>query len=129
MKISTAARNAADDAAMALCNGGTLKFYTGSAPTNPSDAASGTLLATLTMNATAFAASVAGVATANAIAPDSNCAASGTAGYWRILSAGAVCIMQGSVGTSGAEINLNSLSITSGGTCAVTALTVTMPAT
>ena len=52
------------------------------------DAASGTLLGTLTFAATAFGASSTGVATAASITSDSNADNSGTAGHARILNGG-----------------------------------------
>ncbi len=132
MKLSTAARNAACDAIVALINGGagagTIEIRTGSAPTNPSDADSGTLLATLTFSDPAFAAAVAGVATASTITQDASIDATNTAGYWRIKDSDGTVIAQGSVGTSGADINFNTLAFVASGTCSISALTATVPA-
>lgn len=132
MKISDLARSAMCDALVDLIDAGTppgtLKIYTGSAPTNTTDADSGTLLATLTFSNTAYGAASAGVAQEAAITSDSSIDNTGTAGYFRIKNAAGTTIMQGTVGTSGADINFNSVSFQSGGTCAVTDLPVTVPA-
>lgn len=131
MKISTLACNAALNALSALINNaapGLLKIWTGSAPTNTTDGDTGTLLATLTFNATSFGAAASGVITANAIASDTSIDNTGTAGYFRIYDGAGTCIIQGTVGTSGADINFNSTSFVAGQTCAISSLTITQPA-
>lgn len=131
MKISNAARSAAADAIVGLINAGasagTLAIRTGSPPTNVADADSGTLLATLTMSDPAFGAAANGVATASAIASDTNVDASGTAAHFRIKDSNALTVLQGTVGTSGANINFDSVTFVAGGTCAITSLTITVP--
>lgn len=131
MKISTAGRNAACDALLALLNAGSppghLYIRTGSPPTNVADADSGTLLATLTLSNTAFGAASSGTATAAAIASDTSVAATGTAGHFRMKNAADVTVLQGTVGTSAADLVLNSTAFTIGGTAAVSAFTVTVP--
>jgi hypothetical protein len=132
MKISDAARNAACDAIVDLIDAGgagALTIRTGAAPTNTGDADSGTLLATLAMSATAFGSASSGVATAAAITSDTSVDATNTAAHFRIKSGGGTTVLQGSVGTSGADINFNSVSFVTGGTCAISSLTVTVPAT
>lgn len=81
--LSAEAKNEALDAITANVNSGRLKLYSGSPPADPDTAASGTLLATLTLNATAFAAASSGVATANAVT-SGVAVTSGTAGYGRL---------------------------------------------
>lgn len=85
--LSVEAKNEGLDAITANLNSGSLKLYTGSAPASPDDAASGTLLATLALNATAFAAASSGVATANAVT-SAAAVDSGTAGYGRLTKTG-----------------------------------------
>lgn len=132
-KISTAARNAAADAVVDLIDGGsgagTLKIYTGTPPTNVSDSPTGTLLGTLTFSDPAFGSASSGIATASAITSDTSADASGTAGYFRALDSNGVVIFQGSAGgpTDGANLTLNSATITAGGTIACTAMTYTQP--
>lgn len=132
MKISNTARSAMCDALVDLIDAGTppgtLTIRTGSAPTNTTDSDSGTLLATLTFNTTAFGAASSGVATANSITSDTNVDASGTAGHWRIKNAAGTVIAQGTCGTSGADINFDSVTFVAGGTAAISSLTITQPA-
>ena len=123
-QMSDAAANAACAAVTALANSGSIKFYTGTQAANANTAIGAqTLLATLAMSATAFGAPAAGVATANAIT-SANAVASGTATWFRILkSDGTTVVFDGSVGTSGCNINMNSNVISSGASVGVTALT------
>jgi hypothetical protein len=127
--ITTAARNAAADAVVDLVDvggAGTLRIYSGTMPADANAALSGnTLLAQLTMSATAFGSAAAGVATAAAITQDSSADAAGTATFFRILSGGATVILQGSVGTSAADLNLNSTAISAGAAVSVSSLTYT----
>lgn len=128
--IAVARRNEALDAFLNNANSGKLRIYSGTQPANADTALSGnTLLAELTMNATAFGASASGVATANAITQDSAADATGTAAFFRLLeSDGTTVVMDGSVGTTGADLNINSVAIQSGAAVSVTAFTVTFPA-
>lgn len=106
---------------------GALKFWTGSAPAHTTDADSGTRLATCTFSHPSFASASAGVATANTITDDSSTPASGTVGYWRAYDSTGTCVAQGSVGTSGADINFNTLAWTSGGIVHISSMTFTQP--
>jgi hypothetical protein len=127
-KRSAAAANAACDAMAALLNSGTLKIYTvgGGVPATVATAISDqVLLATLTLNATAFAGASSGVATANAITGDSAADATGTASFFRLLTSGGTATCQGLCGTSGSDLNLNTLSLVSGAQVDVTSLTLT----
>jgi hypothetical protein len=127
--ITTAARNAAADAVTALVNAGgagSLRIYSGTMPTDANAALSGnTLLAQLTMSATAFGAASAGVATAATITADASADASGTATFFRVLSGAGTVIFQGSAGTASCDLNLNSTAITAGANVAVSSLTYT----
>ena len=129
MHISVAAQNAAASAVGALANGGTLLIYTGAMPATPATAASGTLLGTLTLSATAFGAPSAGTITAAAIT-GATAVASGTAGYFRVLSSGSVAEIDGTISASGGggELILSTTSIVSGATIDVSSWTITMPA-
>jgi len=130
-KISDLARSAACNAIVDLLDvggAGTLTFRTGAAPAATTDADSGTLLATCPFAAEAFGAASAGVATAAAITSDSSVDASGTPEHFRAKSGAGTVIFQGTVGTSGANINFDSVTWVAGGTVAVSALTVTVPA-
>jgi hypothetical protein len=122
--LSDAAANAAASAVTALCNGGTIEVRSGTQPANGNATATGTLLVTLTFAATAFGAPAAGVATANAIGA-ANAVATGTAAWFRAKGSGGGTVYDGSVGTSAADLVLSSVSLTSGGNVAVSALTYT----
>jgi hypothetical protein len=120
--ISTAARSAAADGIVDLIDGGagagTLLIFTGAAPATPATADSDP----------AFGAAASGVATASAITSDTNVDASGTAAHFRIKDSNAVVILQGTVGTSGADINFNTVTFVAGATAAISSLTLTQPA-
>lgn len=133
-KLGTASRDGAVNGVTAKIDGGTgagtLKHYTGAQPTNVSDVSSGTLLATNTFSNPSFGASSSGTATANAITSDTNAAASGTAGYFRIRAgAGSdtASLSQGNTSTSGADLNFDNNVIVAGGTVAISSLTLTQP--
>jgi hypothetical protein len=100
-------------------------IYTGSPPANCGTAASGTLLVSLPCSAT-FGTVSSGVLTANAITT-TNAANSGTAGYFRLCttSAGSTVIAQGTVNTSGGDLNLNTTSLVSGNPVAISSFVLT----
>lgn len=131
-ELSAAARNAACNAVVDLIDAGSgagyMQIRTGTQPATPTDAATGTLLATLTFSDPAFGNASSGVATASAITSDTNVDASGTAGYFHIFDSDNTGIFCGSVGTSGADINFNTVTFVAGGTAAISSLTVTVPA-
>jgi len=127
---------AAVDAACALANSGKLRIYDGTQPTDANTAIGAqVLLAELTLGSTAFGASVASgsagskvvTATANSITGDTSADASGTASWFRVLKSNGTSILwDGSVGTSGADLNLATTTITAAEEVDVTAFTVTM---
>lgn len=102
-----------------------LRIYDGSRPATGGTAT--TLLAELTCNATAFAAAASGgVLTLNAITNDSSADATGTATWFRIVkSDGTTHVMDGSVSTSGSDLNFDSVSFVAGGVVAVSSFTIT----
>ena len=128
LSLAVARRNALLDTYSANFNSGTLVIYAGTPPANADAALSGnTVLGTLTFGATAFAAASAGSATANAITQDSSADATGTATFYRAFkSDGTTVIEQGTVGTSGADLNLNTTSIVTGGPIQVSSFVRTM---
>lgn len=99
---SIASINASLNSRLSPLNGGTLNIYTGTQPTNPDTALSGnTLLASLPLNATAFASASGGVATANSITT-ATATAGGTAAFFRAFkSDGTTAVVDGSIGVSG----------------------------
>lgn len=109
-------------------NSGYIRIYSGSQPATPETAASGTILAELRFNATAFGAAASGVITANAITADSAADNTGTAGYYRALkSDGTTALWDGTVGTSGSDLNLNSVAIQANANVSISSLTYTLP--
>ena len=130
MEISIAARNAAGTALTNLLNtGGTIQIRTGASP-GVDSAATGTLLGTLTLSATAFGAWAAGSATAATITGDASADATGTAGYFRAISGAAAAVIDGTVTATGGggDMQLNSVSITAGATIDITSWVVNHPA-
>ncbi len=128
-RVAVAERNAMLDAIRANFNSGFIRIYSGTRPTDSDTALSGnTLLAELTFGATAFPAASGGVLTANAIAQDSSADATGTATFARLFrSNGTTAEMDISVGTSGAEMIINTTSIVAGAAVSCSSLTITFP--
>jgi hypothetical protein len=125
---TTAVKNAKLDALTTACGSSPLlRIYDGTPPASANAALSGnTKLAELTMSATPFPAASGGVLTANAITTDSSADATGTASFFRIYkSDGTTVIAQGTVGTSGADLNLTSTSIVAATAVAVSSLVIT----
>lgn len=119
--LTTAARNAAANAVVDLLDvsaPGDIQIGT---------TAFGTILATLAFSNPAFGAASNGVATADTISDDTNTVA-GTAAVYRARDGAGTTVFSGTVGTSGADINFNSVSFPNGGTCSIESLTYTQPA-
>ncbi len=87
-----------------------LRIYDGSRPATGGTAT--TLLAELTCNATFAPGASSGVLTLNAITQDSSANATGTATWFRLVkSDGTTHVLDGSVSTSGSDLNLVSTAI------------------
>lgn len=129
IRLATATRNAMVDAWTALTNGGSIEVYSGTQPASAEDAAPGTLLATLTLPADAFADAVSGTASANAD-PDleTTGTADGTAGWARVKDPVGGTVFDGSVAISGGNFTINNASITIGGAVRLTSGSLTQPA-
>lgn len=128
-KLAVARRNAALDAALdTVLNSGSLRIYDGTQPTD-ADTALGAqvLLAQLPLNATAFAAAAAGSKAANAIG-SATAAATGTATWGSLVTSGGVRLFDFSVGSSGANLNLNTVSIVINATVSCSSFTATQAA-
>jgi hypothetical protein len=108
---STAIRNARMDAITTGAGASALlRIYDGTRPATGGTAT--TLLAELTCNATFAPAASGGVLTLNSITQDSSANATGTATWFRIVkSDGTTHVLDGSVGTSGSDLNLTTTSI------------------
>ncbi len=127
LSYSTAIRNAQlDQITTAVGTTAKLRIYSGTRPASVSAAITGTLLAELTCNATFAPAASSGVLTLNSITSDASADATGTATHFRLWnSAATTAMIDGDVGTSGADLNLNSVSLTAGGSVAITSFTIT----
>jgi hypothetical protein len=126
-KLSDTAANAAADAVARLLDNGYLRIYAGTQAADANTAVvAQLLLAELRFNATSAPAASMGLLTFNAITSDSSANNSGTATWFRALkSDGTTVVFDGSVGTSGANLNLNSAAISGGAAVAITNLTYT----
>lgn len=112
-KLTNLGANAEVDALCALLNGGFLDIYDGAQPATADTAIGAQVkLASLPMSNPAFGAGVAGVATANAITPDSAADATGTASWYRAWKSDHTTpVCDGSVGTATSNLVLNSVAI------------------
>lgn len=131
-KLTNAAASQLADQLDAYINSGgaaKIRIYSGTEPATADTALSGnTLLADFALSNPAFGAASNGVITLNGTPLTVAASATGTASFFRILQNNATTVvMQGSVGTSGAQLNLNTTSITSGVNVTITSGTITMP--
>ena len=111
-RVSDVVANAAVDAICRLFNGGYLRIYGGQQPASPAVATRAIPLAELRFHTTAFKAPVGGEAVAYPITCDTAKSRNGTATWFRTFMAdGTTALQDGSVGTSGSDINLNSAEI------------------
>lgn len=126
-QLSDAVANAACNPAVALANGGSIKLYSGAKPATGNTALAGqTLLATLPLNTPAFGNAAAGVAPLNASGVAAQAVATGTATWFRVCNAAGTGLWDGTVGTAGCNVNLNSASIQVGATVTITAYSFTV---
>ena len=129
ISYADALRNTRMDAITTLAGDAALiRIYSGTRPTN--EGAEGTLLAELTGDTPFAGAAVAGVLELNPIESESSAPEAGTntASWFRIYSAGAAAIVcDGSVGVtgSGADLILDSTSITAGQTVSIDTFVIT----
>lgn len=123
MSANVALRNKILNDYGAAIGTGTLTIYSGTAPANADAALSGnTALAVHTL--AGFAAAASGSMSANAIADDTiDATGTQTPTFARIVSGSYV--EQLTVGTSGAQVIVSSLSYVAGGTSQITSVTIT----
>ena len=138
-RITNVAAIAACDAIVDLIDAhatlaGLVEIRTGAQPASADAAATGTILASITFNDPAFGAAAdaapGGRATAD-VTPalqDTSANASGTAGWFRAYQGGGTpAVIDGEVGTAGADMNLDNTSINTGQTVSIKSWTITMP--
>lgn len=127
--MDTAATAAVDDSLVtSLGTNAVLEIRTGTKPATPETAASGTLLASITIASWTAASPGAGQVTgSNPSAVTAS--ASGTAAHFRLKTSGGTAVIDGTVGTSGADLNLDTTTFVSGGSVDLGAPVLTIPVT
>lgn len=127
LKYAATLKNAKLDAITThLGSNALIRIYSGTQPTNPDTALSGnTLLAELACSATLAGSAASGVLTLNSITADSSADATGTATFGSVLTSGGTRKIDFSVGTSSADLVLNTTSIVSGAQVSISGFTIT----
>ena len=128
LKVSNTVVNGQADALSVLADNGYIRIYDGTQPANAETAISTqTLLAELRFNADAAPSAVDGVLTFNAITQDSSANNTGTASWFRALkSDGSTVLFDGSVGITGSDMNIATVSIVAGAVVGVTSFVYTV---
>lgn len=126
LKYAVALKNARENLISSQIGAsGNLLIYTGTQPTNPDTALSGnTLLVTLPCSATFAPSASGGVLTANSIT-SALAVATGTATWGALVTSGGTRIVDFSIGTSGADLNLATTSIVTNATISVSSFVIT----
>ena len=102
-----------------------LRMYTGAAPANCAAATTGSTVVSMTLPSDWLAGASSG-AKAKSGTWAGTATTSGTVGYYRIFeSTATTCHIQGSVSTSGAEINLDNNIVNSGQVVTISTYTIT----
>ena len=129
IKLSVAVRNARLDALeTAIGTAAVLKIRSGAAPTNITDADSGTVLATLTLPSDWMAAAASGSKAKSGTWQDTVADAAGTAQHFRIYASdGTTQHLQGTVTATagGGDLELDNTSIAAGQQVTITGFTLT----
>jgi hypothetical protein len=130
LRITPAVANLMLDAGIGTTtNSGFIRIYDGTIAATASTAVGAqVLLAELTLNADSFPAAASNALTANAITADASANANGTASWFRmLLSNGTTVVMDGTVSTSGADLNLNTTTIVLGANVSISSAVITQP--
>lgn len=127
IQLSTTVRNARLDVIEStIGTSPIMRILSGTPPADCAAAQSGTLLAELTLPSDWMAAASSGSKTKSGTWQDAAADAGGTAGYFRIYnSGGTTCHIQGTVGTSGTDMIVDSTSFALGQPFTITAFTLT----
>lgn len=129
LQYSVTVRNAQLDAVESTVGtAAILRIYSGAAPANCAAAASGTLLAEMTLPSDWMAAASGGSKALSGTWQDASANATGTAGHFRLLdSGGTTCHAQGTVTATGGggDLTLDNTSIASGQSVTITSFTIT----
>jgi len=126
---TTGRNNMMDGLVSSIGSNALFRVYTGVIPLTCATALSGnTVLGELPCSATFAPAASGGVLTVNAITTDASADATGTATFFRLFrSNGTTVEVQGTVGTSGADLNMNTVDFTVGGAISITSAVWTAP--
>lgn len=129
LQFSTALRNAMlDQIESTISTSPVLKIRTGAAPANVAAADSGTVLATLNLPSDWMAAASSGSKALAGTWQDTSADATGTAAHFRIYASdGTTAHIQGTVGTSGADLIVDSTSFTATQSFSISTFTLTAP--
>ena len=129
MQFSTELRNARLDAVETIGGASPIcEIRTGAAPASCAAANSGTVLSIIALPADWMAAASGGAKAAQGSWLDSSADAAGTAGHFRLFkSDGTTCFLQGTCGTSGADMNLDNLVFAVGQQFSIASFTLTEP--
>lgn len=142
LKLTTGARNSTLDTGLRTALNGTVKinYYTGSQPAAAGDAATGTLLVTISesggVNNLSFDAPAEGALPKAAAQTWSGTAvANGTAGWFRMyvstddptLADDTVVRIDGAIATSGAQLNMSHTNLTTGAIETLSEFRLTLP--
>ncbi len=116
ISVLTATRQTVLSNYAANFDAGALEIYSGSVPADVNASlGAAVLLGSLTFGSPAFSVS-GGTATANAITQCASAAAAGTASFYRARkTGGGAYIEQGTISTSGADLNMNTTTVYLGG--------------
>ena len=129
LQYSVAVRNAQLDAVESTTGtAALLRIYSGAAPANCAAAASGTLLAEMTLPSDWMAAASSGSKALSGTWQDASANATGTAGHFRLYdSGGTTCHAQGTVTATGGggDLTLDNTSIASAQSVTITSFTIT----
>lgn len=109
----------------ATFNSGTLEIRTGASP-GAANAATGTVLATLSLPADAFNSAASRQKALSATISDLSADNSGTAGHFRLRNSAGTRILDGTVGVGSGELQLSTLTFVAGGTVNITGLTLSL---
>lgn len=129
LQLSVAVRNAMLDAIeTTVSTSAVMKIKTGAAPATCATADSGTVLATLALPSDWLAAAASGAKAKSGTWQDASADNSGTAAHFRIYASdGTTCHAQGTVGTSGTDLIVDSTTFTAGQSFTVNTFSLTAP--
>jgi hypothetical protein len=127
MQYSISLRNSINNAIVAAVGaGGLLNIYSGVPPASVDAALSGNALLVAMPCSATFGVTASGTLTVNAIS-QTNAVATGAASFFRFCTSGGTAVLQGTVGTAGCDLNVNTTAIVTGGPEVITSFTLPAP--